>query len=123
MSNVVKIKHGSNAPTTTQLENYELGYASSENGLYIKNDEEIIKINDISAVEQSIEVLDAKVTNIVSQVTGIEVGIEEPKNPNVLWIDTNPDSYGSTVGVAKYCINPNATTEAYEWVEVAATWG
>lgn len=123
MSNTITIKHGSTKPTEAQLQPYELGYNSQEDGLYINNAGAIKKINDTSALEEQIKALDEKVTNIVSQVTGIEVGTEEPKNTHVLWIDISPDSYGDTTGVAKYCTNPDATGEVYNWTEVAATWG
>ena len=36
MSNIITIKHGNNPPITGNLENYELGYAKNNKGLYIK---------------------------------------------------------------------------------------
>ena len=35
MGNTVKIKRGANPPTNGDLDNYELGYAKSNKGLYI----------------------------------------------------------------------------------------
>ena len=73
MSNVIKIKHGTNPPGAGVLEEYELGYSSSNNGLYLgRNEDEPIRLNDSG---------------------GVEVSSNTPTNTKVLWINE---------GVAKY---------------------
>ena len=42
MSNIITIKHGTNPPITENLENYELGYAKSNKGLYIKDENNVL---------------------------------------------------------------------------------
>lgn len=118
MSNTIKIKHGGSVPDTTQLGEFELGYASIDKGLYINDGTQVQKLNDTSSLETKIKTLDEKVDNVVSTITGIVVGTDQPENELVLWIDTNVDSHGDSTGVAKYY---DETSGA--WTEVAATWG
>lgn len=73
MSNVIKIKHGSNPPAAGVLEEYELGYSSSNDGLYLgQGQNEPIHLNDSG---------------------GVVVSSSTPTNTKVLWINE---------GVAKY---------------------
>lgn len=46
MSNIIKIKHGSNIPTTADLENYELGYCKGK-GLFINEDGKIVQLTSV----------------------------------------------------------------------------
>lgn len=115
MSNIVKIKHGATPPNSENLDNFELGYAGSDKGLYTKNEnDEIIHLNDTSAIEKDI----TDIKNSLENVSGIVVGTTEPENTGALWIDTNDDGSGNTSGIAKY-YDENSSL----WVEVAATWG
>lgn len=45
MSNIITIKHGANIPTIKQLEEYELGYSTTNKKLYINGNGEIITLN------------------------------------------------------------------------------
>ena len=45
MSNIITIKHGTNIPTIKQLEEYELGYSTTNKKLYINGNGEIITLN------------------------------------------------------------------------------
>lgn len=45
MSNIITIKHGVNIPTIKQLEEYELGYSTTNKKLYINSNGEIITLN------------------------------------------------------------------------------
>lgn len=115
MSNTVKIKHGATNPTSNNLDNFELGYSSSNKGLHIKDENnEIIHLNDTSAIEKDI----TDIKNSLENVSGIVVGTTEPENTGALWIDTNDDGSGNTSGIAKYYDEQSGL-----WVEVAATWG
>lgn len=116
MSNIITIKHGTNPPITENLENYELGYAKSNKGLYIKDENNgIVHLNDTSKIEEDISKINTKLEN----VSGIVVSDTEPENTGALWIDTsNPEESG----LAKYY-----DTETQQWVAISAsataTWG
>ena len=113
MSNIITIKHGNNPPITENLENYELGYAKSNKGLYIKDENNgIVHLNDTSKIEEDISKINTKLEN----VSGIVVSDTEPENTGALWIDTSNSENGN--GIAKYYDSVSNT-----WKEVAATWG
>ena len=116
MSNVIKIKHGSNPPAAGVLEENELGYSSSNNGLYLgQGENEPIHLNDLSDVENKIEEINESIKN----VSGIIVSDTEPENINVLWIDT---SNSEEPGLAKYY-----DSISNQWIIISAsataTWG
>lgn len=48
MANTIKIKHGANAPTNTQLSEYELGYVH-DGALYINNGGTITQLTGLAA--------------------------------------------------------------------------
>lgn len=112
MSNIITIKHGTNPPITENLEDYELGYAKSNKGLYIKDENNgIVHLNDTSKIEEDISEINTKLEN----VSGIVVSDTEPENTGALWIDTSSENGN---GIAKYYDSASNT-----WKEVAATWG
>ena len=115
MSNTVKIKRGTNPPTNGDLDNYELGYAKSNKGLYINEDDQIVHLNDTSEIENKIQ----EVSDKVDSFSGIVVSDTEPQNTGALWIDTSIEE-GETTGngIAKYYDEASGT-----WLPVAATWG
>ena len=114
MSNTLKIKHGSSPPQTENLESYELGYSRSNKGLYLKDEEEIIHLNDTSKIEEDITEINTKLEN----VSGIVVGDTAPENTGALWIDTTIIEGEEGNGIAKYY-----NEESGEWLPIAATWG
>ena len=114
MSNIVKVKHGNSPPQSANLENYELGYSRSNKGLYLKDEEEIIHLNDTSKIEEDITEINTKLEN----VSGIVVGDTAPENTGALWIDTTIIEGEEGNGIAKYY-----NEESGEWLPIAATWG
>ena len=115
MSNIITIKHGTNPPITENLENYELGYAKSNKGLYIKDENNgIIHLNDTSKIEENISKINTKLEN----VSGIVVSDTAPENTSALWIDTTIIEGEGGNGIAKYY-----NEESGEWLPIAATWG
>ena len=48
MANKILIKHGSTVPNTSQLDQFELGYCTSDGKLYIKNGSNILNITPAS---------------------------------------------------------------------------
>ena len=112
MSNIITVKHGTNPPITENLENYELGYAKSNKGLYIKDENNgIVHLNDTSKIEEDISKINTKLEN----VSGIVVSDTAPENTGALCIDTSSENGN---GIAKYYDSASNT-----WKEVAATWG
>ena len=116
MSNIVTIKHGNNPPITENLENYELGYAKSNKGLYIKDENNgIVHLNDTSKIEEDI----SKINNKLENVSGIVVSDTAPENTGALWIDT---SNSEEPGLAKYY-----DSTSNQWIIISAsataTWG
>lgn len=102
MSNVIKIKHGSNPPAAGVLEEYELGYSSSNDGLYLgQGTSEPIHLNDLTDIQ-----------NQIDSIGGVEVSAAEPTNQKVLWIDTNEN------GAAKYYDSASSS-----WKNIPAVWG
>lgn len=120
MSNIIKIKHGSNPPAAGVLEEYELGFASSNKGLYLGQGEAepiYLNDNDTSEIEENISKIEEKITELEKDVGGgVIVSAETPGEEyrNCLWIDTGNN------GVAKY-YNFDETNP--EWVIVPSVWG
>lgn len=117
MSNVIKIKHGTNPPDAGVLEEYELGYSNSNGGLYLgQGENEPIHLNDLSGVESKIE----EVNESIKNVSGIIVSDSAPDNTKVLWIDTsNPDE----PGLAKYYVEGSEPPWVTISASATATWG
>ena len=58
MSNIIKIKHGSNPPTSDNIDSYELGFSESDNGLYTKkSNEEVVKLNETIQMSSIFDIL------------------------------------------------------------------
>lgn len=56
----IKIRHGDTPPSSSALEQYELGYYSENNGLYIKNkSNNVVQINDVNT-SKGLEYINAK---------------------------------------------------------------
>ena len=56
----IKIRHGDTPPSSSALEQYELGYYSGNNGLYIKNkSNNVVQINDVNT-SKGLEYINAK---------------------------------------------------------------
>lgn len=132
MSNIVKIKHGSTVPTSDNLESYELGYCTGDEGLYIKEGDEVKKINE---TDKTISVETTITTSTIADKElgfstndnrlylnnnnelvpvgggGVVVSDTAPDNTDVLWIDTT-----TTPGISKYY-------DGTEWKSTASTWG
>ena len=93
-----------------------MGYAKSNKGLYIKDENNgIVHLNDTSKIEEDI----SKINNKLENVSGIVVSDTEPENTGALWIDTsNPEE----LGLAKYY-----DIKTQQWLAISAsataTWG
>lgn len=115
MGNTIKIKRGINPPTNGDLDNYELGYAKSNKGLYINEDDQIVHLNDTSEIENKIQ----EVSDKVDSFSGIVVSDTAPENTGALWIDT---SNSEEPGLAKYY-----DSTSNQWIIISAsataTWG
>ena len=109
MGNIIKIKHGNNPPSISNLENYELGYSESDKGLYTKSNDVIIHLNDTSEIEE--------IKEEIKNFSSIVVSETEPENTKSLWIDIS-ENENINSGIAKYYDENSGT-----WVPIAATWG
>lgn len=140
MSNIVKIKHGTSPPTQDNLNDFELGYAENNKGLYTKDStgnivhlnnktitaEETIDSSNIGDKELGYNTTDGKlyINNSgdvvpVSGTGGIIASETAPEDTSLLWIDISPvDGENSVNGIAKY-YDP----ETDEWVPIASVWG
>ena len=75
MSNIIKIKSGDSPPTSENLDISELGYAKSNKGLYIKdNNGEVIHLNDSISYEN--------IFNLLYPINSIYFTADKTFNPN-----------------------------------------
>lgn len=109
MSNIIKIKHGTNPPAAGVLAENELGYSSSNHGLYLgKGTSKPIQLNDLSGIQSQID----EIKNSGGAANGVIVSADAPDELGALWIDI---SHG---GIAKYY-----SEVVDDWVAVPAVWG
>lgn len=63
MSNTVKVKRGAAKPTTSNLEEYELGYSTNQKKLYIRDKDGIVSINKNDILNGNLSTFNIKISD------------------------------------------------------------
>lgn len=70
MRNIIQIRRGSTVPTTSNLENYEMGYSTSNGNLYIRDGSSVVRVGGnfevtgtLTAGASSITLSDARINS------------------------------------------------------------
>lgn len=71
MANIIKVKHGSSVPNTTNLSSWEMGYNSANSSIYINNNGTIRKTGAINYTQSVL--VDANATSVTLNPTNFHL--------------------------------------------------